>query len=392
MGLLDGITVVALEQAVAAPYATRQLGDLGARVIKVERVGEGDFARRYDATVRGQSSYFVWCNRSKLSLTLNLKAEPSRPILRRLIEKADVLVQNLGPGAAARLGLAESKLRRAHPRLVVCDITGFGSEGPQSERRAYDLLVQAEAGAVSVTGTEAEPAKMGISIADVAAGTQAFIGILLALQRRQQSGRGSHVEVSLLDALAELTSQPEYFARYGGQRPRRTGQRHASIAPYGPFRCQDGEDVFIAVQNEREWIRLTQELLGQPDLAGDPRFSTNEERVRHRDELEAVISNWCSDRGRDEVITDLGAAGIAFAEVREAGSVWDHPQLLARGRLGEVETPHGRITALLPPAQVDGIQYRLGPVPSLGEHTGEILQQLGYGPLEIEEFRAAGVV
>ncbi len=384
--------MVSLEQAVAAPYATRQLGDLGARVIKVERVGEGDFARRYDATVRGQSSYFVWCNRSKLSLTLNLKAEASRPVLRRLIEESDVLVQNLGPGVAARLGLAESQLRQEYPRLVVCDITGFGSEGPQAERRAYDLLVQAEAGAVSVTGTEAEPAKVGISIADVAAGTQAFIGILLALQRRQQTGQGAHVEVSLLDALAELTSQPEYFARYGGQRPLRSGPRHASIAPYGPFRCRDGAEVFIAVQNEREWFRLARELLGQPELAGHPRFASNEDRVRNRPELEEVISHWCADRGREEVIKGLEAAGIAFAEAREVGTVWDHPQLRARGRLAEVDTPQGRITALLPPAQVEGIQYRLGPVPALGEHTSEILGELGYGPLEIEEFRAAGVI
>lgn len=384
--------MVSLEQAVAAPYATRQLGDLGARVIKVERVGEGDFARRYDATVRGQSSYFVWCNRSKLSLTLNLKAEASRPILQRLIEGADVLVQNLGPGVAARLGLAEPELRPQHPRLVVCDITGFGAEGPQADRRAYDLLVQAEAGAVSVTGTEAEPAKVGISIADVAAGTQAFIGILLALQRREQTGRGAHVQVSLLDALAELTSQPEYFARYGGQRPPRTGPRHASIAPYGPFGCQDGKEVFIAVQNEREWVRLTEQLLGRPELASDPRFASNQERVRNREAVEAAISNWSSALGREEVIAALEAAGIAFAEAREVGEIWDHPQIRGRGRLGEVETPRGPVTALLPPAQVDGIQYRLGPVPALGEHTGLILQQLGFGPTKIAEFRAAGVI
>lgn len=392
MGLLDGVTVVSLEQAVAAPYATRQLGDLGAKVIKVERVGEGDFARGYDATVRGQSSYFVWCNRSKLSLTLNLKSPAAGTILRRLLAEADVLVQNLGPGVATRLGLAEASLRPAHPRLVVCDITGFGSEGPQANRRAYDLLVQAEAGVISVTGTEAQPAKVGISIADVAAGTQAFIGILLALQRRQQTGAGGHVRVSLLDALAEWTAQPEYFARYGGRRPARSGPRHASIAPYGPFRCRDGEDVFIAVQNEREWGRLLGPLMGRPELAGDPRFSSNQERVRHREQLEAIISQWCRDRDREEVTSSLDAAGIGFAEAREAGRVWDHPQIQARGRLAEVETPGGPVAALRPPAEVEGVQYRLGPVPALGQHTEEILQGLGYGPSEIEGLRAAGVV
>jgi len=382
MRALTGVTVVSVEQAVAAPFATRQLADLGARVIKVERP-EGDFARGYDRAVRGWSSHFVWLNRSKESVVLDLKTDRGREALRRLLERADVFVQNLSPGALDRLGFAPEELGRQHPRLVVCSISGYGSTGPYRDRKAYDLLIQAESGLLSITGTAEEPAKVGISVADIAAGMYAFSGILAALYRRERTGRGAVLEVSLLDALAEWMGYPLYYTAYTGQPPPRTGAHHATIAPYGPFPTKDGV-VFLAVQNDREWERLCRQVLGRPELATDPRFATNPDRLAHRRELEEVVCAAFSRHTTQELTAMLAEADVAYGELRTVGGLLEHPQLRVRDRWREVPSPVGPLLALLPPVSLPEEEPFLGPVPELGQHTEAVLREVGLMPEEVE--------
>lgn len=389
---LEGITVVSLEQAVAAPYATRQLADLGARVIKIERPGVGDFARGYDDTVHGESSYFVWLNRSKESLTLDMKAPEGLRIFRELLAEADVFVQNLGPGATARMGLGADDLAETHPRLIVCDISGYGADGPWQGRKAYDLLVQAEAGLLSVTGSGDEVVKAGISVADIAAGSFAYSGILAALFTRATTGRARAVSVSLFEALAEWMGSPAYYTQYGGSSPRRTGARHATIAPYGPFVAGDGEAVLLAVQNQREWTRLCEEVLLLPDLVADPRFARNPDRVAHRDELEAIIADAAREFSSADLEARLEGAGIANARMNSMDQLWSHPVLAERKRWRDVVTPGGTVQALLPPASLDGVEPRMDPVPAVGAHSDAILASLGCTVDDIGRLRAAEVI
>jgi itaconate CoA-transferase len=388
---LEGITVVAVEQAVAAPFATRQLADLGARVIKIERPGVGDFARAYDATVKGMSSHFVWLNRSKESLTLDLKRPEAIEVLRGLLARADVFVHNLAPGAMARLGFGSEAVRRGHPRMVVCEISGYGSSGPYRDKKAYDLLVQSEAGLLSITGTEEQPAKVGISVADIAAGMYAFSGVLAALLRREKTGEGSALEVSLFDSLGEWMSYPAYYA-YGGSPPPRSGARHAVIAPYGPYRAGDGRIVYLGLQNEREWARFCAEALGRPEVATDPRFSSNPRRVDHRDELDALITDAFSTLSADDVIARLDSAQIANARLNTVQEFIDHPQLAARNRWREVASPAGPIRALVPPFDFDDMEIPMGPIPAVGAHTDAILGELGMDSGAIARMRQAGIV
>jgi formyl-CoA transferase len=385
---LSGITVVSLEQAVAAPYATRQLADLGARVIKVERPGGGDFARGYDETVLGQSSYFVWLNRSKESVTLDVKHPAARAVLGELIADADVFVHNLAPGAAARLGVHAEPLRASNPRLVHCTISGYGTDGPWAHRKAYDLLVQYETGVVSLTGTEQDMAKVGISIADIAAGMYAYSGILTALLQRANTGEGTTVEVSLFEALAEWMGSPAYYTRYGGHQPRRVGAQHATIAPYGPFTSADGDPVVLAVQNEREWAALCDHLLGDPAVATDERFATNSARVAHRDELNALLRERLAALGTAEAIAVLDRAGVANGRVNSVAGFLDHPVLRERGRWRQVDSPGGVIEALRPPADLGGVEPVMDPIPSPGEHTEAVLRALGRTDDDIAALRA----
>ena len=389
---LEGLTVVSIEQAVAAPFATRHLADLGARVIKIERPGEGDFARGYDTTVKGLSSYFVWLNRTKQSLTLDLKRPEAADVLQRLLGRADVFVQNLRPGAAARLGTEAATLRARHPRLVVCDILGFGSTGPYAQRKAYDLLVQAEAGVVSLTGTPDAPCKVGISIADIAAGMYAYSGILTALLARGQTGAGAALEVSLFDAIAEWMGAPAYYTGYGGAAPPRTGAHHASIAPYGPFRTRDGQSIFIAVQNAREWARFCTDVLGWPGLADDDRFRTNSRRVENREALHLAIESTLGTLEAADVAARLERAAIAHARMNTIEDFVRHPQLVERDRWTDVGTPVGLVRALLPPVQMSGVTAAVGPVPAVGQHTDVILEELGVDRATIEAWRRGGVV
>jgi itaconate CoA-transferase len=373
---LDGVVVVSLEQAVAAPFATRQLADLGARVIKVERAGGGDFARGYDRAVLGQSSYFVWLNRGKESIELDMKTEHGREVLAALLAKADVFVQNLAPGAADRLGLAAEELHSRHPRLICCSVSGYGADGPYARKKAYDLLVQCESGLLSVTGTAQSPAKAGISVADIAAGMYAFTGVLTALYERERTGAGSVTEVAMLDALGEWMTQPYLYSVYGGEPPRRTGARHASISPYGPYSAADGQ-VFLGLQNEREWAVLCREILGQPDLIADERFATNTDRVAHDGQLTQIIETALGQLTAAEIEARLDAAGIANARLRTPAEFAAHPQLAARDRWRQVDTPAGQVRALLPPVTVPGREPAMGAVPAPGEHTEAILAELG---------------
>jgi itaconate CoA-transferase len=373
---LDGILVISVEQAVAAPFATRQLADLGARVIKVERNGEGDFARSYDRSTLGQSSYFVWLNRGKESVQLDLKDPADRELLAALIDRADVFVQNLAPGAAERLGLDAGALRQPRPRLIHCSISGYGADGPYRTKKAYDLLVQCEAGLVMSTGTEETPSKAGTSVADIATGMYAYSGILTALYDREHTGQGASLHVAMLDALGEWMSQPAYFSRYGGQAPRRTGARHPSISPYGPFKVADGS-VFFGIQNEREWLIFCRDILRQPDLATDPRFASNTDRVSRNAELTAIIEVSFAGLGAEQVIGLLDQAGIASARLRTPGEFARHPQLRARRRLRRVRTPGGDIDAFLPPVEAAGQEPVMGPVPALGEHTEAVRAEFG---------------
>jgi itaconate CoA-transferase len=388
---LAGITVVSLEQAVAAPYATRQLADLGARVVKIERPPDGDFARGYDRSVHGESSYFVWLNRGKESLTLDLKLPDGRRILHRLLEDADVLVQNLAPGAAARMGLDADAVGRTHPRVITATISGYGQDGPWRDRKAYDLLVQAEAGLLSVTGSPVEVARTGVSIADIAAGMFTFSAILTALYARATTGAVRPVSVSLFDALVEWMSQPLYYGRYGAAAPARTGARHPTIAPYGPFTAGDGGTVLLAVQNPPEWLRLCEIVLDRPDLAADPRFATNPDRVAHRAELEAIITAALARLRAAELEQLLDRAGVAHARINDVKQLWRHPVLSGRDRWREVQTPGGPVHALSPPAGLAGVDPVMGDVPSLGAHSRKILGQLGYSSQGIDELVAAGV-
>jgi len=389
---LQGITVVAVEQAVAAPFATRQLADLGARVIKIERPDGGDFARHYDATVKGLSSYFVWLNRSKESITLDLKRPEAAGVLARLLERADVFVQNLAPGAADRLGTSPASLRDRHPRLIVCTVSGYGSDGPYAAKKAYDLLVQGEVGLVSITGSEREPAKVGISVADIAAGMYAYSGILTALLARATSGRGAAIDVSLFDALGEWMSHAAYYTAYSGASPPRTGADHASIAPYGPVRAADGVQLFIGVQNAREWRRFCRDALGWPELADDDRFRTNALRVKNRGALHIVIESTLGSLPAAEIAARLDAAQIAHARMNSMPAYLEHPQLAGRDCWREIGSPAGPLRALVPPVRMEGVEPAMGGVPGLGQHTDAVLEELGVARGTIAAWRSAGVV
>lgn len=375
---LEGITVVSLEHAIAAPLATRHLADLGARVIKVERPGSGDFARAYDERVDGLASHFVWVNRSKESLTLDLKQPEARDILMTLLADADVLVQNLAPGAAARMGLSFEALAPTHPGLIVCDISGYGEGGPYTQKKAYDLLIQSEAGFLSITGTPDEPVKAGISIADIAAGMYAYTNILGALIERGKTGRGRRIEIAMIDAMVEWMNFPLYYAYQGQESPRRTGASHATIYPYGPFRAGDGRTVMLGLQNEREWALFCDKVLGDSAIATDERFSSNARRTANRDLVRALIEDTFADLSADEVMRRLDAADIANANVSTMADLWKHPQLQARQRWTQVDTPAGPVPALQPPGMGGDHPARMGPVPALGEHTEAILHELGY--------------
>ena len=389
---LDGVTVVSVEQAVAAPFATRQLADLGARVIKIERPDGGDFARGYDATVNGLSSYFVWLNRSKESLTLDLKRPEGVGILARLLERADVFVQNLAPGAADRLGTSPSELRERHPRLIVCNVSGYGASGPYAKKKAYDLLVQSEVGLVSLTGSEDAAAKVGISVADIAAGMYAYSGILTALLARAATGGGTSIDVSLFDALGEWMGQPAYYAAYSGAPPPRSGANHASIAPYGPFGAGNGGSVYLGIQNPREWTRFCGEVLRRPELAADERFATNPARVAHRAALHEAIETVFGALTVDEVIARLEAAGIAWARMNTVSGFLEHPQHAARDSWREIGSPAGPIRAMIPPVRMDGVEPVMGDVPSLGQHTDTILEELGIARETIAAWRDEGAI
>ena len=390
---LKGITVVTLEHAIAAPFATRQLADMGARVIKIERPGVGDFARGYDERVRGLASHFVWTNRSKESLTLDVKhAEAQKILMRLILEEADVVVQNLAPGAAARLGLSYAALSKLKPGIIVCDISGYGSDGPYRDKKAYDLLIQSESGLVSVTGTRDTPSKAGNSIADIAAGMYAYSNILAALMHKQQTGQGQCIDVSMLESLAEWMSYPLYYAFDGAAPPPRTGASHATIYPYGPFLAGDGKTVMLGLQNEREWKIFCEKVLLQPDLAVDERFSTNAKRNGQRELLSGLIVKAFALLTALQLAERLETAGIANAQVNSMHEVWDHPQLKARDRWREVDTPAGPIPALLPPGSWQHAPPRMDAVPALGQHTDAILGLQGYSAAQIAALREQGVI
>ncbi len=374
---LDHITVVSLEHAIAAPFCTRQLADLGARVIKVERPGVGDFARAYDNRARGEASHFVWVNRSKESLALDLKDPQHLAVLKQLIAKADVLVQNLAPGATGRMGLDAATLRAADPRLIVCDISGYGTDGPYRDKKAYDLLIQSEAGFLSITGTSEQPSKAGNSIADIAAGMYAYTNILSALMQREKTGEGSHIDVSMLEALGEWMGYPMYYAMDGASPPPRAAAAHATIYPYGPFAAGDGRKVILGLQNEREWLQFCNKVLLQPELATDPRFDRNALRSANRIELEAIIVKAFSNLTAEQVVERLDNAQIANANMNGMADLWAHPQLKARERWTTVGSPAGDLPALLPPGKQSSFDYRMDAIPTVGEHTQAILAELG---------------
>jgi itaconate CoA-transferase len=389
---LTHVTVIALEQAVAAPLATRHLADLGARVIKIERPDGGDFARSYDTAVRGMSSYFVWLNRSKESLTLDLKRPEGAQVLTRLLDRADVFVQNLAPGAADRLGTGAGHLRARYPKLIVCTLSGYGSSGPYAHQKAYDLLVQSEVGLLSITGTEEHPAKAGISVADIAAGVYAYSGILTALLARTTTGHGASVDVSLFDALGEWMQHAAYYATYGGSPPPRSGPNHASIAPYGPFPAGDGGQVVVGIQNAREWARFCADVLGQPALADDERFRTNAARVRNRTALHDAIESAFAALSTGDVIARLAAAHIAYARMNSVEEFVSHPQLQARDCWRDIGSPVGLLRAMAPPVRIDGVEPVMGDVPALGQHTDAILHEIGIDTGVVDAWRKEGIV
>ena len=385
---LDGITVVSLEHAVAAPFCTRQLADLGARVIKVERPGSGDFARGYDQRVNGQSSHFTWLNRSKESLALDVKQPQAQAALMQLLKTADVLVQNLAPGAAARMGLSYEALKSHNPKLIVCDISGYGADGPYRDKKAYDLLIQSEAGFLSVTGTPETPSKSGISVADIAAGVAAYNNVLAALLLRGRTGEGSHIDVSMLEAMGEWMGYPLYYAFDGAPPPPRTGAAHASIYPYGPFAAGDGATVMLGLQNQREWKAFCDAVLLQPEVAADPRFDSNSQRNQHRAELQTLILGVFAALTAAQVVERLDAAGIANARVNDMADLWAHPQLQARQRWRTVGTPVGPFPALLPPGVNSAFEYRMDAVPAVGQHNAAILAGLGWSAEQIDALQA----
>ncbi|HEY4039156.1 MAG TPA: CaiB/BaiF CoA-transferase family protein [Burkholderiaceae bacterium] len=389
---LDGIAVVALEHAIAAPFCTRQLADLGARVIKIERPQSGDFARAFDSRVRGQSSHFVWTNRSKESLTLDLKHPEASSILARLLDGADVLVQNLAPGAVARLGLSHEALCARLPRLIVCDISGYGSDGPYRDKKAYDLLIQSESGFLSVTGSPEAPAKAGCSIADIAAGMYAFSSILAALIERGRTGRGKRIDISMLEAMVEWMGHPLYYAFDGAPAPPRAGAAHSTIYPYGPFAAGDGGTVMLGLQNEREWQAFCDQVLRQPELAADDRFNSNSRRTEARRQLSEIIVQTFASLTAEEVVQRLEGAQIASAHMNDMHEVWEHPQLKARKRWVPIDTPAGVVAAPLPPGAPDAAAVRMDAVPALGQHTDPILAALGYAPADIERLRQLQVI
>ncbi len=389
---LDGIKVITLEHAIAAPFCTRQLADLGARVIKIERPGVGDFARAYDERVSGMASHFVWTNRSKESLTLDVKHDEARVILHRLLADADVLVQNLAPGAAARLGLSFADLHTVYPKLIVCDISGYGSDGPYRDKKAYDLLIQSESGFLSVTGTPDEPSKAGCSVADIAAGMYAYTNILAALIQRGKTGEGCHIDVSMLESMVEWMNFPMYYAYDGAPPPVRAGASHATIYPYGPFPSGDGKTVMLGLQNEREWITFCEQVLQQPALAADARFSSNSLRSSARKALYAIISDAFSSLTAEQVTERLENAQIANARLNEMKDIWEHAQLRARDRWTEVASPVGPLPALLPPGASSGWDARMDAIPALGEHTDAILSSLGYSSQAIAELKTSKAI
>ncbi len=388
---LEGITVVGLEQVIAGPFCTRQLAELGARVIKLERTGGGDAARGYDRTVHGQSSHFVWVNRSKESLCLDLKHPGAKEVLDRLMRKADVFVQNLAPGAAERLGLGARELRAKHPRLIWCGISGYGPGGPYAAKKAYDLLVQCEAGLLSVTGTPAEPAKAGIPVADIAAGMYALSSILAALYRRQAEGAGATLDITMFESLGEWMGFPAYFAAYGGEPPPRSGAYHATIVPYGPFQAGDGGTVFLSIQNEREFERFCDGVLLNSGLKNDPRFSTGPARARNRDAMHAEIEKIFLKLKAVEILDRLEKADIANAKLNSMQEFWDHPQLKARDRWRDIASPAGPVAATKPPFNLDGFEPRMDAVPALGEHSRALLSELGFGATEIEKMKSENI-
>ena len=389
---LEGITVIALEQAVAAPLATRHLADLGARVIKIERPGVGDFARAYDTTVRGLSSHFVWLNRSKQSMTLDVKAPEAPDVLARLFSRADVFVQNLAPGAPERLSLGAGELRQKYPKLIICNLLGYGASGPYRNKKAYDLLIQSEAGLLSITGTEEQPCKSGISIADIAGGMYAYSAILTALLMRQRTGQGTTIEVSLLEALGEWMGYPVYYTKYGGKAPPRTGAAHATIAPYGPFQSGDQKPVFLSIQNEREWERFCRVVLERGELVRDPRFDSGPRRVANRRDLHLAIEEVFSRLSASEIIARLDQAQIANARMNSVQEFLEHPQLASRNRWREIDSPVGSLYALVPPADLADVEPVMGPIPSLGEHTNVILNEIGFDAATLAGWRQRGVI
>jgi len=393
---LEGVTVLALEHVIAAPFATRQLADLGARVIKIERTGPGDQARGYDTRARGMSSHFVWTNRGKESIALDLKQPQAQEVLRRLVARADVLVQNLAPGAAKRMGMSYEALSGDHPGLIVCDLSGYGDDpanpGPMRDKKAYDLLIQSEAGFLSVTGPADEPSKAGASIADIAAGMYAYSSILAALIQRGRTGRGCRLDVSMLESMVEWMSFPLYYALDGAEPPPRSGAAHATIYPYGRFVAGDGKGVMMGLQNEREWVAFCNVVLQQPDLARDPRFDSNPKRVQSREALGAIILGVFSALTAAQVIERLEQAQIANARLNTMADVWQHEQLKARGRLAEAASPVGPIPVFRPPALPDEFDVAIGAIPAAGQHTVAILEELGYAPADIDALRAAQAI
>ena len=389
---LDGITVVSLEHAIAAPFCTRQLADLGARLIKLERPGSGDFARAYDKQVKGLSSHFVWVNRSKESLTLDLKQPAALAALKTLLKTADVLVQNLAPGAAARMGLTAEQLQQENPQLILCDISGYGNDGPYRDKKAYDLLIQSEAGFLSVTGTAETPSKAGNSIADIAAGMYAYTNILAALLQRGKTGKGSVIDVSMLESLGEWMSFPMYYAYEGAEPPPRNGASHATIYPYGPFKAGDGGTVMLGLQNEREWAQFCEVVLEKPTLAKDERFDKNFKRNEKRVELLAIIDECFNTLSTEQLIARLEKAQIANARLNDMHGLWKHEQLQARNRWAQVDTPAGSIPALLPPGSNNSYEYRMDAIPAVGQHTESILQEIGLNDSNIAEMRASGAI
>ncbi|AOK63547.1 CoA-transferase [Burkholderia ubonensis] len=389
---LEGVTVIALEHAIAAPFCSRQLADLGARVIKIERPNAGDFARAYDERVSGMSSSFVWANRSKESLTLDLKQPVAREVLMRLLAGADVFIQNLAPGAADRLGLDYETLSASFPDLIVCGISGYGPDGPYRDKKAYDLLIQSEAGLLSITGTPDSPAKAGCSIADIATGMYAYTNILSALLNRQRTGRGCRIDISMLESMVEWMGFPMYYAIDGQPPPSRSGASHATIFPYGPFATGDGKTVILGLQHEREWKVFCSDVLGLPLLADDRRFASNSQRIEHRAELAALIRETFSSLTAEELTNRLDAAGIANAHLNDMQEVWTHPQLAARNRWASVSTEKGLVPVLLPPGADASNPPALRAVPSLGEHTDAILAELGFTGSQIQQMHATSAI